>query len=109
MGNSIKIKCKKQKMMRILFIITLLWIVLPMKTIDYDIASIKKAVTVDTSMYKITYSLKFKYSQNDKDYQTDTRIVQIGKHYVKDYSEILYHYDSLATVNLDRKSTRLNS
>ena len=73
-----------------------------MKAIDYDIASIKKAVTVDTSMYKITYSLKFKYSQNDKDYQTDTRIVQIGKHYVKDYSEILYHYDSLATVNFSK-------
>jgi GLPGLI family protein len=72
-----------------------------------DVAVIKKTVAVDTSKYEIKYSLKFKNSISDKVYESDNRIVQMGKNFVKDYSEILLHYDSLATELLPKgKTTR---
>lgn len=58
---------------------------------------IDKAVPVDTARYKVTYSLKYKFHPDQMDAFNDTRIVQIGKHSVKDYSDIINHFDSLAT------------
>lgn len=58
---------------------------------------IDKALPVDTARYKVTYSLKYKLHPDQRDAFNDTRIVQIGKHSVKDYSDIINHFDSLAT------------
>lgn len=58
---------------------------------------IDKATPVDTARYKVTYSLKYKYHPDIQDYFSDTRIVQIGKSKIKDYSDIIQHFDSLAT------------
>ena len=65
-------------------------------------SEIIKAKAVDQAKYRITYRLKFKNSVKDKDYQTDTRIVQIGKKCIKDYSQLLHHQDSIRTKNAQR-------
>lgn len=63
---------------------------------------IDKATPVDTARYKVTYSLKYKFHPDQRDAYNDTRIVQIGKHRVKDYSDIINHFDSLATEQVRR-------
>lgn len=63
---------------------------------------IDRATPVDTARYKVTYSLKYKFHPDQKDIFNDTRIVQIGKRNVKDYSDIINHFDSLATEQIRR-------
>ena len=63
---------------------------------------IDRATPVDTARFKVTYSLKYKFHPNLRDVYNDTRIVQIGKHSVKDYSDIINHFDSLATEQIRR-------
>lgn len=63
---------------------------------------IDKATPVDTARYKVTYSLKYKLHPDQRDAFNDTRIVQIGKHSIKDYSDIINHFDSLATEQIRR-------
>lgn len=63
---------------------------------------IAKATPIDTARYKVTYSLKYKYHPEVRESFFDTRIVQIGKHNVKDYSDVINHYDSLATEQMRR-------
>ena len=63
---------------------------------------IDKATPVDTARYKVTYSLKYKFHPDQRDAYNDTRIVQIGKHRVKDYSDVINHFDSLATDQVRR-------
>ena len=55
--------------------------------------------TIGTSKYEVWYSFKFKNHHTDSQYIEDTRVVQIGDAIVKDYSDVIYHFDSLATVN----------
>lgn len=59
--------------------------------------SLEKGAAVDTAKYKVTYQLKYKDHPDDKTYKEDTRIVLIGGKTVKDYSDILLHFDSLKT------------
>lgn len=63
---------------------------------------IDRATPVDTARYKVTYSLKYKLHPDQRDACNDTRIVQIGKHSVKDYSDIINYFDSLATEQVRR-------
>ncbi len=63
---------------------------------------IDRAMSVDTARYKVTYSLKYKFHPDKRDAYNDTRIVQIGKRNVKDYSDIINHFDSLATEQIRR-------
>ncbi len=63
---------------------------------------IDRATPVDTTRYKVTYSLKYKFHPDQRDAYNDTRIVQIGKHSVKDYSDIINYFDSLATEQVRR-------
>jgi porphyromonas gingivalis family protein len=63
---------------------------------------IDRAIPVDTARYRVTYSLKYKFHPDQRDAYNDTRIVQIGKHCVKDYSDIINHFDSLATEQVRR-------
>ena len=44
---------------------------------------IDRATPVDTARYKVTYSLKYKFHPDQRDFLNDTRIVQIGKCSVK--------------------------
>lgn len=55
--------------------------------------------TIGTSKYEVKYSFRFKKHHTDKDYVEDTRVLQIGDGVVKEYSDIIYHFDSLATMN----------
>lgn len=63
---------------------------------------IDKATPVDTARFKVTYSLKYKFHPDIRDYYDDVRVVQIGKHCIKDYSDIINHFDSLATEQIRR-------
>lgn len=63
---------------------------------------VDRATPVDTARYKVTYSLKYKFHPDQRDAYNDTRIVQIGKHSVKDYSDIINYFDSLATEQVRR-------
>jgi len=64
---------------------------------------IDKATPIDTAKYKVTYSLKYKFHPTQQeDYFDDTRIVQIGRRSIKDYSDIINHFDSLATEQVRR-------
>ncbi len=63
---------------------------------------IDRATPVDTARYTVTYSLKYKFHPNIRDAYNDTRIVQIGKQIIKDYSDIINHFDSLATEQVRR-------
>ena len=84
----------------LLFLFTFLW--LSASASDPTSRIIDKATPIDTARYKVTYSLKYKYHPDIQDYFDDTRIVQIGKHKVKDYSDIVNHFDSLATEQVRR-------
>ncbi len=66
---------------------------------------IDKAIPVDTAKFKITYALKYKFHPDQEYYFDDTRIVQIGKRNIKDYSDIINHFDSLATEQVRRGAT----
>ena len=57
---------------------------------------------IDTTRFEIHYSFKFKNHSSQKQYNEDRRVIQVGRSVIKDYSEIIYHYDSLATENFKK-------
>ena len=59
--------------------------------------SLERGTAIDTAKYKVTYQFMYKNHPDDKDVKEDMRIVQIGRNTVKDYSDILFHFDSLRT------------
>lgn len=63
---------------------------------------IDKATHVDTARFNVNYTLKYKFHPDIRDYYEDVRIVQIGKRCIKDYSDIINHFDSLATEQVRR-------
>ncbi len=68
-------------------------------------SSIEKIKQIDNSICELRYTLKFKKNYKQKEYNIDDRIVQVGNHVIKDYSNIIYYFDSLATEN-DRKGKK---
>lgn len=86
------------------FLLPLLFVFLSITGAAQETCSriIDRATPVDTARYKVTYSLKYKFHPDQRDAYNDTRIVQIGKHSVKDYSDIINHFDSLATAQVKR-------
>lgn len=86
------------------YLISLLFVFLSITGAAQETCSriIDKATPVDTARYKVTYSLKYKFHPDQRDAYNDTRIVQIGKHSVKDYSNIINYFDSLATEQVTR-------
>lgn len=63
---------------------------------------IDRAVPVDTAKFNVTYTLKYKSHPDVQNYYDDVRIVQIGRRCIKDYSDIINHFDSLATEQIRR-------
>lgn len=59
-----------------------------------------RPTTVDTAGYKVTYALDYTcHPQADVRFK-DVRDVLIGRHSVKDFSDVIFHYDSLATEDM---------
>ncbi|MCI6160810.1 MAG: GLPGLI family protein [Prevotella sp.] len=54
---------------------------------------------LDTARYELTYAMRFKYDAKAKETYEDIRKVQVGSRIVKDYSHLMFHYDSLRTAN----------
>lgn len=86
------------------YLISLLFVFLWIAAAAQETCSriIDRATPVDTARYKVTYSLKYKFHPVIRDYHSDVRVVQIGNHSVKDYSDIINHFDSLATEQIRR-------
>lgn len=86
------------------FLISLLFVLMWINGAAQETCSriIDRATPVDTARYKVTYSLKYKFHPDQRDAYNDTRIVQIGKRSVKDYSDIINYFDSLATEQVRR-------
>lgn len=62
----------------------------------------EKATATDTSRYKVTYRLDYTcHSKADKRFE-DVRTLLIGRHSAKDFSDIIFHYDSLMTEDMRR-------
>ena len=64
---------------------------------------------IDTTRFEIHYSFKFKNHSSQKQYNEDRRVIQVGRSVIKDYSEIIYHYDSLATDNFKKGLSTSNN
>lgn len=64
---------------------------------------------IDTARFEIYYSFKFKNHSSYKQYNEDRRVIQVGRSVIKDYSEIVYHYDSLATENFKKGLSTSNN
>ena len=86
------------------YLLSLLFVFLWITGVAQETCSriIDRATPVDTARYKVTYSLKYKFHPDQRDVLNDTRIVQIGKRSVKDYSDIINHFDSLTTEQIRR-------
>lgn len=63
---------------------------------------INKYKTIDTSIYRITYSFEFKNDPKMENYFKDIRTLEVGKDITKDYSKLLFDNDSIATVNVSK-------
>lgn len=85
-------------------IITLLCVLISITGFAQETCSriIDKAVPVDTAKFNVTYTLKYKSHPDVQNYYDDVRIVQIGRRCIKDYSDIINHFDSLATEQIRR-------
>lgn len=70
---------------------------------------LQKSTAVDTARYKVTYNLKYKNHPDDKNYRSDVRNVVIGKHCVRDFSDIIFHYDSLCTAASKRGASTVSN
>ncbi len=64
--------------------------------------SLEKEKQIDVSTCELRYTLKFKKNYKQTEYNIDDRIVQVGSHIIKDYSKIIFYFDSLTTEN-DRR------
>lgn len=65
--------------------------------------------TLDTARVEVRYTLKFKQSRSAKEAHEDIRVLQIGRRVAKEYSDIVYHYDSLATENFRKGLSTANN
>lgn len=52
-----------------------------------------RATAVDTARYKVTYSLNYTCHPGVENRFDDVRTLLIGRRYVKDFSDIICHYD----------------
>lgn len=53
---------------------------------------------IDTTKITIRYNFKYKLHHTDKSYFEDIRVLQIGTRVIKEFSEIAFRGDSLATI-----------
>lgn len=59
-----------------------------------------RATPVDTARYKVTYALNYTCHPNVQNRFDDVRTLLIGRHYVKDFSDVICHFDSLMTADI---------
>ena len=83
------------------YIIVIFIVVLMSPSLYAQLAPISQVLhnrtCLDTAHLKVRYSFRFKNHPLQKTYNEDIRIVQAGKNVIKDFSEIVFYYDSLAT------------
>ena len=60
-----------------------------------------RATTIDTARYKLTYALDYTCHPGVESRYDDVRTVLIGRDKIKEFSDVIFHYDSLHTA--DRK------
>ncbi|MDE6768973.1 MAG: GLPGLI family protein [Muribaculaceae bacterium] len=62
----------------------------------------ERATVVDTARYKVTYALNYTCHPEAQSRFDDVRTVLIGHHSIKDFSDIICHFDSLMTADIRR-------
>ena len=61
-----------------------------------------RSTLVDTARYKVTYALNYTCHPDVQNRFDDVRTVLIGRHCVKDFSDVICHFDSLMTSDIRR-------
>lgn len=61
-----------------------------------------RSTPADTARYKVTYALNYTCHPNVQNRFDDVRTVMIGHRSVKDFSDVICHYDSLMTADIRR-------
>lgn len=61
-----------------------------------------RSTPIDTARYKVTYALNYTCHPNVQNRFDDVRTVMIGHRSVKDFSDVICHYDSLMTADMHR-------
>lgn len=96
-------------MRRILSVIAILWGVNAYAQLSPAPQALDDYKCIDTARFEIHYGFRFKNHSSQKQYNEDRRVVQVGRSVIKDYSEIIYHYDSLATENFKKGLSTSNN
>lgn len=63
--------------------------------------TLERSECIDTTQVELVYSFKFRFDRNGKNSE-DIRKVQIGRKCVKDFSYVVFYYDSLATESMKK-------
>lgn len=63
---------------------------------------LKKGIPIDTAQYSVTYSLNYSCHPYADIRFDDIRTVLIGGHSIKDFSDIIHHFDSICTEQYKR-------
>lgn len=59
-----------------------------------------RATPIDTARYKVTYALNYTCHPKVQNRFDDVRTVMIGHHNIKDFSDVICHFDSLMTADM---------
>ena len=63
--------------------------------------TLDRSECIDSTLVELIYTFKFKLNRNSN-YSADIRKVQIGKKYAKDFSFVVFYYDSIATERMKK-------
>ena len=63
--------------------------------------TLERKECIDTTLVELVYSFKFRFNGNGKSSE-DIRKVQIGSKYAKDFSAVVFYYDSIATERMKK-------
>ena len=63
--------------------------------------TLERSECIDSTLVELIYTFKFKLNRNSN-YSEDIRKVQIGKKYAKDFSFVVFYYDSIATERMKK-------
>lgn len=65
-------------------------------------ADLSRASVIDTARYKATYALRYTCHPQVTEKFDDVRTVLIGSKHVKDFSDVIFHFDSICTADIRR-------
>ncbi|MDE5878330.1 MAG: GLPGLI family protein [Muribaculaceae bacterium] len=90
-------------MKKLLLLLILPFITLSVKAQEGVFSTdISRASVIDTARYKVTYTLRYTCHPQVAEKFDDVRTVLIGPKYTKDFSDVIFHFDSICTADIRR-------